>query len=106
MYSLGIVAFEVAHAPWDTAMERVEHIQALRKAGERARSAAGDLFDGDADGRVRELVLGLVRADPVQRPSAALLALPVAAPAMEEDMEWPPRQPLVGSRPHQPAPNV
>ena len=33
MYSLGVVAFELLRgAPYGTAMERVEHIQALRKA--------------------------------------------------------------------------
>ena len=63
-------------------MERVEHIQALRKAGERARAV--DFFDGDTDGRVRELVLGLVRADPAQRPSAADLLNGPLLPAPRE----------------------
>ena len=31
MYSLGIVAFEVAHAPWDTAMERVVVLSNLQR---------------------------------------------------------------------------
>ena len=85
MYSLGVVAFELLRgAPYATAMERVEHIQALRKAGERARSDRGDCFDADTDGRVRELVLGLVRADPTQRPSAADLLNGPLLPAPRE----------------------
>ena len=85
MYSLGVVAFELLRgAPYATAMERVEHIQALRKAGERQRSDTVDCFDGDADGRVRELVLGLVRADPTQRPSAADLLNGPLLPAPRE----------------------
>ena len=52
MYSLGIVAFEVAHAPWDTAMERVEHIQALRRAGDRPAAAAALHALLRADGRL------------------------------------------------------
>ena len=85
MYSLGVVAFELLRgAPYGTAMERVESIQALRKAGERARSSGIDCFDADADGRVRELVLGLVRADPAQRPSAADLLNGPLLPAPRE----------------------
>ena len=85
MYSLGVVAFELLRgAPYGTAMERVEHIQALRKAGERQRNDAVGCFDGDADGRVRELVLGLVRADPTQRPSAADLLNGPLLPAPRE----------------------
>ena len=84
MYSLGVVAFELLRgAPYATAMERVEHIQALRKAGERPRGAV-DCFDGDADSRVRELVLGLVRNDPTQRPSAADLLNGPLLPAPRE----------------------
>ena len=72
MYSLGIVAFEVAHAPWDTAMERVEHIQALRRAGDRPAAAASapGVFAADADATVAALVVALVRQDPGERPGA------------------------------------
>ncbi|KAH8067526.1 eukaryotic translation initiation factor 2-alpha kinase [Aureococcus anophagefferens] len=73
MYSLGIVAFEVAHAPWDTAMERVEHIQALRRAGDRPAAAAPGVFAADADATVAALVVALVRQDPGERPGAAAL---------------------------------
>ena len=75
MYSLGIVAFEVAHAPWDTAMERVEHIQALRRAGDRPAAAASapGVFAADADATVAALVVALVRQDPGERPGAAAL---------------------------------
>ena len=64
-------------------MERVEHIQTY-VTGERRRNDTVDFFDGDADGRVRELVLGLVRADPAQRPSAADLLNGPLLPAPRE----------------------
>ena len=84
MYSLGVVAFEVLRgAPYATGMERVEHIQALRKAGEYARGPV-DVFHSDVDDRARELVLGLVRADPAQRPSASDLLNGSLLPAPRE----------------------
>ena len=86
MYSLGIVAFEVAHAPWDTAMERVEHIQALRRAGDRpaAAEAAPGVFAADADATVAALVVALVRQDPGERPGAAALLEGPLLPARAE----------------------
>jgi len=86
MYSLGIVAFEVAHAPWDTAMERVEHIQALRRAGDRPAAAASapGVFAADADATVAALVVALVRQDPGERPGAAALLEGPLLPARAE----------------------
>ena len=84
MYSLGIVAFEVAHAPWDTAMERVEHIQALRRAGDRPAAAAPGVFAADADATVAALVVALVRQDPGERPGAAALLEGPVLPARAE----------------------
>ncbi|KAK7242712.1 eukaryotic translation initiation factor 2alpha kinase [Aureococcus anophagefferens] len=84
MYSLGIVAFEVAHAPWDTAMERVEHIQALRRAGDRPRRRRRASSRADADATAAALVVALVRQDPGERPGAAALLEGPLLPARAE----------------------
>ncbi|KAH8058513.1 eukaryotic translation initiation factor 2-alpha kinase [Aureococcus anophagefferens] len=80
MYSLGIVAFEVAHAPWDTAMERVEHIQALRRADRPAAAALG-AFAGGRDATVAALVVARAPGPGRAAGAAALLEGPAAARA-------------------------
>lgn len=82
LFSLGVVLFEMGHAPFQTGMER---LLTLRKLRERAELPA-DFAPGSA--ALRQIVQWLVEADPDKRPSAAqLLASPLLPPPLTRDTD-------------------
>jgi len=83
LFSLGVVLFEMGHAPFLTGMER---LLTLRKLREKAELPA-EFATGSA--ALRQIVQWLVHADPDKRPSAAqLLASPLLPPRADTDSSY------------------
>lgn len=66
MFSLGIILFEMCHRPFDTAMERIETIRALRDH----KCLPGE-FISAAPAYFQRLIQWMVDVSPANRPTAA-----------------------------------
>ncbi|KAJ8613345.1 hypothetical protein CTAYLR_002239 [Chrysophaeum taylorii] len=84
MYSLGVIVYEIMHAPFETGMERIERLEALR----RGRPT----FDEVVDRNARALASRLVAENPSARPTAVGLLegretdlLPASADTIDGD---------------------
>jgi len=83
MFSLGVVVFEMCHAPFQTGMER---LLTLRKLREKAELPA-EFASGRSS--LRQIVQWLIDPDPDKRPSAMqLLSSPLLPPRADTDSSY------------------
>eukprot|EP01041_Mallomonas_annulata_P007736 gene7736-15822_t len=81
MFSLGVIVFEMCHAPFPTVMERIETLRALRE-----RAIIPSEFSARVPDKICSIISQLVVRNPSQRPSAAnLLNSSLIPPRLDSD---------------------
>ena len=82
LFSMGVILFEMCHAPFQTGMERVLTLRALRGSA----TFPNDFASSDSYKGFQQIITWLVRHQPSERPSAAeLIISPLLPPRVDTD---------------------